>query len=69
MKGHTDTINSVSFSPDSTKIVTGSSDNKAMIWDAKSIPLIGVPLKGHSDAINSVCFSQDGTRILTASND
>ena len=34
LRGHTDEINSVCFSPDGTKIVTGSRDKLAIIWDA-----------------------------------
>ena len=69
MKGHSGGINSVSFSPDGTKVVTGSDDNLAIIWNVKTGEIIGEPLKCHSDAINSVSFSPDGTRIVTGSQD
>ena len=36
LKGHSDTIRSVKFSPDGTLIVTGSQDKLAMIWDGKT---------------------------------
>ena len=41
-------ITSVCFSPDGTRIVTGSDDNLAIIWDAKTGNTIGEPLKGHT---------------------
>ena len=69
MKGHSSVITSVCFSPDNTKIVTGSWDTKIMIWDSKSIAKLGAPLKGHSDSIICVKFSPDGTRLVSGSSD
>ena len=31
---HSDTINSVAFSPDGTKIVSGSDDQTIKVWDS-----------------------------------
>ncbi len=66
--GHTGEVLCVSFSPDGTRIVTGSWDGTAKVWDAQ----IGMPiieLKGHSGRVSSASFSSDGMRIVTASND
>ena len=32
LKGHSSFVNSVAFSPDGTKIISGSSDNTIKIW-------------------------------------
>ena len=69
MKGHSKEISSVIFSPDGMKIVTGSWDGLAIIWNAKTGSQIGEPLKGHSSKISCVSFSPDGTRIVTGSYD
>jgi WD40 repeat protein len=69
LRGHTDSINSVSFLPDGTRIVTGSSDNTIQLWDAGTGEPVGERLRGHTDSINSVSFSPDGTRIVTGSWD
>ena len=69
LEGHDECINSVCFSPDGTKIVTGSEDKLAIIWDAKTGAKIGSPLKGHSESIKSVCFSPNGMLIATGSED
>ena len=37
LNGHTDWVTSVSFSPDGTRIVTGSLDKQAIIWDANTL--------------------------------
>ena len=68
LKFHSKGITSLCFSPDNTKIVTGSFDKLAIIWDSKSGEKI-IEIKGHSERITSVSFSPDGTRIVTASVD
>jgi dynein assembly factor with WDR repeat domains 1 len=52
----------------SDRILTGSFDSSAVLWDAKS----GEPvheLTGHSGEIVCVCFSPDGTKCATGSMD
>ena len=34
LEGHSDAVTSASFSPDGTKVVSGSVDQTARIWDA-----------------------------------
>jgi WD40 repeat protein len=66
-------VNSATFSPDGSRIVTGSRDRIARIWDIES----GADLRkfsgenGHTDSVNSSVFSPDadGKHILTASDD
>ena len=68
LKGHVDGVVSAEFSPDGTRIVTGSLDNRAKVWDAKSGAEV-LTLKGHTFWVFSASFSPDGSRIITASND
>lgn len=65
---YTDTINSVRFSPDGEKIVTGSSDKTIRIWDFTSKKELSI-LRGHTDAVTSVAFSPDGRQIISGSMD
>ena len=68
LTGHTDCVQSVAFSSDSTHIVSGLYDKSVQVWDALS----GVELKvlnGHSHSVQSVAFSSDGTHIVSGSYD
>ena len=68
LSGHTNIVTSVAFSPDGTRIVTGSVDMTAKVWDARTGAAL-VELKGHMGRVNSVAFSPDGTWIVTGSVD
>jgi WD40 repeat protein len=66
LRGHIHPVSSVSFSPDGQRILTGSGDSTAKVWDAdKGTELL--TLKGHNNLVTSVDFSPDGKRILTGS--
>ena len=67
LTGHTDAVTSVAFSPDGTRIASGSCDNTVRVWDAATGQPVGQPLTGHTDAVYSVAFSPDGTRIASGS--
>jgi len=56
--GHTGAINSVSYSPNGTRVVTGSYDKTIRIWDVQSGAVVGEPLTGHNGSVNSVVYSQ-----------
>ena len=68
LKGHTGCVTSASFSPDGTRIVTGSWDKTAKVWDAKTGAEL-LTLKGHTGIVDSASFSPDGSRIVTGSWD
>src|SRR5439155_3060971 len=69
--GHTASITSVAFSPDGLRMLTGSEDYTAKLWDAspghegKAI----LNLKGHTQEVTSVRFSRDGHYVCTGSRD
>jgi hypothetical protein len=56
--GHTGAVNSAAFSPDGARIVTGSDDNTARIWDAETGAEL-VRLESHAGGVFSAAFSPD----------
>jgi len=65
--GHTTSVNSVAFSPDGTKVLTGG-DTTARLWNGATGALIRT-FTGHTSVVQSVAFSPDGTKVLTGSWD
>jgi WD40 repeat protein len=75
LQGHTGTVNSVCFSPDGTRLASGSWDpsnpdkpGEVKVWDAQTGQQV-LALKGHTREVISVAFSPDGTRIASGSGD
>jgi len=79
--GHRDQVTSVSWSPDGTRLATGSKDGTAKVWEAASGREL-LTLKGHAGEVGavsgsandpryamSVSWSPDGTRLATGSWD
>jgi tRNA A-37 threonylcarbamoyl transferase component Bud32 len=67
-QGHAGPVNSVAFSPDGKRIVSGSQDRTLRVWDAETGKET-LTLKGHTDPVNSAAFSPDGKRIVSGSAD
>lgn len=66
--GHSKGVNSVTFSPDGSRVLTGSEDTTARIFDTASGEELLI-LRGHSNTIDCVAFSPDGSCVLTGSRD
>ena len=68
LEGHAGEVNSVAFSADGSRVVSGSSDKTLKLWDAATGQLIRT-FEGHSPWVSSVAFSPDGRRIVSGSRD
>jgi len=76
LSGHDDTIWSMSYSPDGTRIVSGGKDKTVRIWNAATGAEIST-LRGHGDwpeypefsPVSSVAFSPDGEHVVSGSYD
>jgi Flp pilus assembly protein TadD len=64
LRGHTQAVSSVAYSPDGKQIATGSNDTTARVWDAGSGAELLV-LRGHTSFLISLVYSPDGSRIAT----
>ncbi len=65
---HTKAVMSIDFSPDGTRIVTGSHDNMIRVFDGATYDL-RLEIEGHRSHVAAVRFSPDGSRIATGSGD
>ncbi len=69
LKGHSDWVRNVAFSPNGKMLASGSSDNTIILWDAATQQAIGSPLSGHTSNVWSVAFSPDGKALASGSDD
>ena len=66
--GHTERINSIAVSPDGRRVLTGSRDRTARLWDSANGRQV-MMLREHKAWVNRVFFSPDGSAILTLGPD
>ncbi|KAH8795212.1 WD40-repeat-containing domain protein [Flagelloscypha sp. PMI_526] len=59
---------SIAFSPDGSRIVSGSLDHSVRVWDVETGEEIR-RLDGHCLGVKSVTFSPDSTRVVSGSKD
>ncbi|EUC40168.1 hypothetical protein COCMIDRAFT_41455 [Bipolaris oryzae ATCC 44560] len=66
--GHNNRVSSVSFSHDSTRLVSASYDRAIKVWDT-SDGLCVQSYEGHRKSVTLVAFSHDSTQLVSASLD
>lgn len=66
--GHTGQVHGVGFSADGKRLITGSHDKTAGVWDPETGERIA-ELFGHTDVVVAVALSPDGKLALTGSYD
>ncbi len=68
IKGHSDCIYAVAFSPDGKTLATSSYDKLIKLWSVDTGQEIRT-LKDHIDAIYALAFTPDGKRLLSGAAD
>ena len=63
--GHAGSITDLKYSPDGTRLLTGSQDATARIWDVASGQTLYI--LQHPVFVSAAAFSWDGTRVVTGS--
>jgi WD40 repeat protein/serine/threonine protein kinase/tetratricopeptide (TPR) repeat protein len=68
LRGHTDVVTGVAFSPDSRQIGTSSQDQTVGAWDVGTGRRVQT-LKGHSGSVTGVAFTADGRFLVSSGMD
>jgi WD40 repeat protein len=63
--GHADYVTWLAFSPDGTRLASGSADNTVKLWDVATGTQL-LSLEGHVERVNAGAFSPDGLTLATA---
>jgi WD40 repeat protein/class 3 adenylate cyclase len=68
LKGHSDGLYAVAFSPDGQRVLTASWDKTAKVWEAATGREL-LTFKGHKEGICAAAWSPNGQRFVTGSWD
>ncbi|MGJ6963862.1 WD40 repeat domain-containing serine/threonine protein kinase [Streptosporangium sp. G11] len=68
LRGHTETVNTVAFSPSGETLAGGDGDGAVILWDARTHRPVGDPMKGHTRAVEAMAFSPDGRLLASGGN-
>jgi WD40 repeat protein/predicted Ser/Thr protein kinase len=67
-QGHTQSVNSMAFDRDGSRLVSASKDSTVRLWDVASGRCLQI-FKGHTDQVFAAAVHPDGTRLATAGRD
>jgi WD40 repeat protein len=68
LRGHTDAVRCLSYSPDGRYLATGSEDKTARLWDLAASGTLDATLE-HSSSVETLAFATDDQVLLTGTSD
>ncbi len=68
LRGHTEEIRQIAWSPDGRLLASGSNDQTVRLWDVATGQALHT-LTGHTDPVGSVAWSSDGRLLASSSGD
>jgi WD40 repeat protein len=68
LEGHTDIVNTVTFSPDGRLVASGSFDQTIRLWESSTGRELKT-LRGHIDGVIALTFAADGKTLISGGND
>jgi WD40 repeat protein len=69
LRGHSDPLNSVAFSPDGKTLAAASGDYSVLLWKLADPQREPQALRGHQDIVRTIAFSPDGRTLASGGND
>jgi len=68
LAGHTDTVSSLAFSRDGTRLISGGADGSARVWSTAGDPQPLV-IDRHDGGVTSVASNRNGSRVVSGGTD
>ncbi|MEO3706124.1 hypothetical protein AAFM79_16020 [Trichormus azollae HNT15244] len=71
LQGHTSTVKSLNFSPNSKLLVSGGSEKEGMIrfWNPQTRKKLGTINRAHQASVDSILISPDGKTLTSCRSD
>lgn len=69
LNGHDNSVFTIAFNVDETKLVSGSRDAQIRVWDVQNDYACLLTIPAHMYTINDIVFSPDGKLMATAGRD
>ena len=69
LRGHTATINCLTYSPDGLQLASGSKDKTLRLWALTDAHAASRALRGHTDWVTCLAYSPDGLQLASGSED
>ncbi|MEZ5327954.1 MAG: protein kinase [Verrucomicrobiales bacterium] len=72
LKGHTEYVKDLLFTPDGKRLISASADQSIRIWDLTdpdNFPSTSTVLRGHTDEVTRLAWHPDGKTLLSGGGD